>query len=156
MLAKSQTAKAPESKGHKSTTKDRVNTGEHEQIVEAAQAVAHAIARQDVRALTELLAPDFVLRTPGGPVMSSAEFIAKVGEINVEITFVRREQISVDISAAGALVSGIQHAQIREDGEKFDSHRPFADWFVKNRAGQWVLQHSLDLPEPVLSDDDAD
>jgi ketosteroid isomerase-like protein len=129
---------------------------EHAQIVETANAIAAAIARQDTQTISELLAPDFLLRTPGGATISAPEFLSRVREIPVEILFVRLEQLQLDISPGGALVTGIQHAQMRADGEKFDALRPFADWFVKNSAGRWQLRIALDLPElPDMAEDEV-
>lgn len=128
---------------------------EHAQIVETAQAIAEAIARRDTHAIGQLLAPDFLLRTPGGPTISAPEFLSRVRQIAVEIKFVRLEQLELDISPGGALVTGIQHAQMYADGETFDALRPFADWFVKNSAGRWQLRIALDLPElPDLPHDE--
>ena len=127
---------------------------EQTQIVDAAHAFATAIARQDTQALGELLAPGFLLRTPGGPTISAKEFIASTRAISVEIVFVRLEQLQVDLSETGALVTAIQHARI-VDGDTYDEQRPFAALFVKNRAGRWQVRLALDLPETPQAEDAA-
>lgn len=87
-------------------------------IVQHAHAVAAAIAQRDASALAQLLAPDFVLRRPGwGAALTRAEFIAGVQQIPAEIVFVRLENVEADASADAGLVTGIQHSQVRVDGQ---------------------------------------
>jgi ketosteroid isomerase-like protein len=120
---------------------------DHAQIVDVAYALTAAIAHKDTPTLVALLSPDFVLRTPGGPGVNAAEFIAGVQEIGVEIVFVRLEQLVVDVQDGTALVTGVQHARIREGGEMLDELRPFANWFVRGASGAWRLRIMLDLSE---------
>jgi ketosteroid isomerase-like protein len=120
---------------------------EHAKIIAAAQALVGAIAGRRADAVRNLLAPDFVLRTPGGGTVNASEFIRSIGEISAEILLIRLEEVAVDVFAHGALVSGIQYAQIRLEGETFHRRRPYADWFVKNAAGNWQVRVALDLPE---------
>ena len=51
------------------------------------------------------------------------------------------------MAGAGALVTGIQHARVRLDGELIEDTRPFADWLVKE-AGEWRLRAALEIPSP--------
>jgi hypothetical protein len=53
--------------------------------------------------------------------------------------------VEVDVSDAGALVTGIQHAQVRIEGTEIDDRRAFVDWFVK-RDGEWRILVAVDLP----------
>jgi hypothetical protein len=118
---------------------------DNEVIGQCAHAIAAAIAQQDASALAQLLAPGFVLRRPGiGGALTRAEFIAGVQQIPAEIVFVRLENVEADATADAGLVTGIQHSQVRVDGQTFDERRPFTDWFVRS-AGRWVLQAAVEI-----------
>jgi ketosteroid isomerase-like protein len=118
---------------------------DHAAIVTQARGFAAAIAARDAAVIESILAPEFVLRRPGMSCVQRAEFVAALIAIPVEITFVRLEQVDVDVMGDGALVTGIQHSQVRVDGETLEERRPFADWFVRGAAGRWLLQGAVEI-----------
>jgi Domain of unknown function (DUF4440) len=118
---------------------------ESDEVRQAAMDVAAAIERKDVRALAGALAPGFVHRTLGGEARNAEVFLKAIQEIPGEILFVRLDGLEVDLSEAGALVTGIQHAQVRIDGKEIDDRRPFVDWFIFNH-GRWQIRVAVDLP----------
>jgi hypothetical protein len=118
---------------------------ELEAVRQAAMAVAAAIERRDVRTLAGALALGFVHRTLGGESRNAEVFLKAIQEIPGEITFVRLDGLEVDLSEAGALVTGIQHAQVRIDGKEIDDRRPFVDWFIFNH-GSWKIRVAIDIP----------
>jgi len=120
---------------------------ERDEIVKASQQLAGAIARRDLRSIGECLAIGFVHRTHGGAVVDAEAFIRGIEQIPGEILFVTLECLDVDLVPTGALVTGVQHAQVRLDGQVLDDRRQFVDWFVK-QAGAWCLQAAVDLPQP--------
>lgn len=120
---------------------------ERDGVAAAAEKIAAAIARRDLAAIRELLAPGFVHRTHGGAGVDAEAFIRAIGEIPGEIMLVRLEQLEVDMSASGALVTGVQHARVLLDDQVVDDRRGFVDWFVKH-AGEWRIQAAVDLPAP--------
>ena len=119
---------------------------EHPRIAAAADSLAHAIGRKDGTAIRALLAPDFALRTPGGGTVDGEKFIATIEAIPLEMVFVRLERVQIELLEGGALVTGIQHAQVRSDGQTVDELRPFVDWFVQVDGGQWLVRVAVDLP----------
>ena len=120
---------------------------ERDRVAEASERMADAIARRDLAAIRELLAPGFVHRTHGGAGADADAFIRAIEQIPFEILSVRLEHLEVDICATGALVTGVQHAQVRVDGQEVDDRRGFVDWFVQH-AGAWRIQAAVDLPAP--------
>ncbi len=62
-----------------------------------------------------------------------------------EILGVRLECLAVDLSEAGALVTGIQRAKVRLDGQDIDDARVFVDWFVEI-DGEWLLRAAVEPP----------
>ena len=117
-----------------------------DRVAQAAREIAAAIAKRDVGAIRERLAPGFVHRTHGGTVADAEAFIQAIEQIPGEILVVSLERLEVDMSPSGALVTGVQRAQVRVDGEVIDDRRGFVDWFVKH-AGEWRIQAAVDLPD---------
>jgi hypothetical protein len=118
---------------------------ERAEVIEVAGLIAAAIGARNVGRLRELLAPGFVHRTHGDAAGDTGAFLRAVEQIPGEIISVRLEQVEVDFSPAGALVTGLQHAQVRIDGQTVDDRRRFVDWFVKH-DGQWRIQAAVDVP----------
>ena len=111
----------------------------------AAAEIADAIGRRDADAVTRWLAPGFVHRSPGGAASDARSFAQAIRDIPGEILFVRLVDVEVDLSDAGALVTGIQHARVRIEDTEIDDRRAFVDWFVK-RDGEWRILVAVDLP----------
>jgi hypothetical protein len=118
---------------------------DQERLTALSVEIAGLIGRRDGSGLRACLAPGFVARALGGEAMGPDEFVAGVEGLPGEIAFVRVEGITVDLTPAGALVSGIQVARVHVDGQTIDDRRSFADWFVKTDDG-WRLQAALDIP----------
>jgi hypothetical protein len=119
--------------------------GTTERVAEAANAIGAAIARRDIAALRRLLAPGFIQRTHGGAVSDVETFLRAIEQIPGAIRSVSLEQLEVDMCPAGALVTGIQYAQVVVDGQLIEDRRRFIDWFVED-DGLWRIQAAVDLP----------
>jgi hypothetical protein len=121
---------------------------DHAQVIAASERLAAAIARRDGAAIRALLAPGFVHRSHGGASVNEAAFLLAVEALPGEIEFVRLENLHVDLTPAGALLTGVQHARLRVDNDVINDRRRFIDWFVTTR-GEWRIQAAVDLPEQV-------
>ena len=115
-----------------------------DELVDLTHAIARAIARRDVTTLTGILAPGFVYRTPDGQSSSAAVFLTGVADIPGEIAFVKVEHVQVEIEGDGALVTGMQHAQLSVDGSVIDDRRAFVDFFVR-MDNAWRLRVAVDF-----------
>ena len=113
-------------------------------VEEIALKVADCIARRDADALARLLAPGFCHRTPGETSSDAIAFLEGIRQIPGEIVFIRLASVTVDVSMDNALMTGIQHAQVRIDGALVDDRRAFVDWFVKLQ-GEWRICVAVDL-----------
>ena len=107
---------------------------DRDEIVEASQQLAGAISRRDLSALAQYLAIGFVHRTHGGSVVDAEGFIRGIEQIPGEILAVTLDRLDVDLVPTGALVTGVQHAQVRVEGQVVDDRRGFVDWFVKQEG----------------------
>jgi hypothetical protein len=116
-------------------------------VAEVANRIAAAIERRDVAALRALLAPGFIHRTHGGAAADAETFVRAIEQIPGEIRSVRLERMVVDLCAGGALVTGVQRAEVLVDGQIVHDRRGFVDWFV-NDAEHWRIQAAVDLSTP--------
>lgn len=115
-------------------------------ILEAAHALAAAIARRDATGVRTFLAPDFELRAPGGASVDGAAFAAGIQQIPGDIRFVKLLDVRVELLGRRALVTGVQHASIVLNGDEVADRRPFVDLFARGEDGVWRVQLALDLP----------
>ena len=115
-----------------------------EDVVQAAERLAAAIGNRDQATIRSLLAPGFVHRTHGGAAADTESFLQAIQQIPGEIVSVELLQLAVDFCPTGALVTGIQHAQVRVAGTLVDDRRGFIDWFVHDGLA-WRIQAAVDL-----------
>jgi ketosteroid isomerase-like protein len=120
---------------------------DREQLVDVSRQIADAIARRDIDALAEHLAPGFTSHTPGGAVLQHSAFLAAVAAIPGDIEFVRLEDVRIELEGGAALVSGIQHARVIVNGDTIDDRRLFVDLFVKTQE-RWRIRAAIDGPSP--------
>ena len=120
---------------------------ERERILATAIAIADAIGVRDVRRLGTLLSADFLHRKVGEGATGAAAFLAAIERIPGEILSVNLARIEIDMAGNSALVTGIQHARVRFDGELIEDTRPFVDWLIKE-SGDWRLRAAVELPAP--------
>jgi ketosteroid isomerase-like protein len=113
-------------------------------LVSLSEQLASAIAKRDVSTVRRFLADGFVQRPAGGAAVDTEAFLANIDKIPGEILFVKVEQLTVDVSGDGAIVTGIQQARLEIDGSVVNDRRAFVDWFVKD-TGDWKLRTAVDL-----------
>jgi hypothetical protein len=118
---------------------------EAQQVRQVATEIADAIGRRDVESLARVLAPGFLVRTPGEDGRGAEVFLDGIRQLPGEIVFVKLTSLTVDLVDGGAVATGVQHAQLHMDGTTIDDKRPFVDWFVKHE-GEWRLRLAVDLP----------
>ena len=117
---------------------------DRERLIEISRQLAAAIGRRDVAGVRGLLAKGFVQRHAGGEPVDADAFLDGIAKLPGEILSVQVEQLTVDIAGDGAVVTGVQHAQLRIEGELVDDRRSFVDWFVRD-AGEWRLRTAVDF-----------
>ena len=116
-----------------------------EQLIAISEQLAASIARRDVAAVRGLLATGFAQRSAGGPAIDADAFLAAITKIPGDILFVKVDQLTVDVTADHAVVTGIQRTQLKIDGAVVIDRRAFVDWFVRESGG-WKLRLAVDLP----------
>jgi ketosteroid isomerase-like protein len=119
----------------------------HAAVEDCARRIAAAIGARDTGTLATLLAEGFVHRAPGGATTGAAAFLQGIVEIPGEIVCVELESLAIDVVGEAALATGIQHAEVRVDGQLIKDRRSFVDWFVKS-GNTWRIRGAVDLPAP--------
>ena len=114
-------------------------------LLNAAHAIAAAIGRRDTEGLKPFLTAAFTHTGEGGTRSDGAAFLEAVRGIPGDILFVRLGRVDVELAGEAAMLTGIQHAQVRIDGSTIDDRRGFADLFVKV-GGAWQLRAAADFP----------
>jgi ketosteroid isomerase-like protein len=120
---------------------------ERERILATAIGIADAIGARDVARLGTLLSADFVHRKAGAGATGAAAFLAAIERMPGEILSVNLARIEIDLAGGSALVTGVQHARVRLDGELIEDTQPFVDWLIKE-SGEWRLRAAVALPGP--------
>ena len=59
------------------------------------------------------------------------------------------EDLRLDVTPAGVLATGFQHAQLQIDGQTIDDRRGFIDWFV-DVNGEWKIQAAVDVATATI------
>lgn len=120
---------------------------EPEVVAACARQIAAAIGNRDIASLESLLAPGFVHRTPGGGTIDRDAFLQAIANIPGEILSIALDSLTVDVVDDAALVTGIQHARVRVDGNVVDDRKAFIDWFVKQN-GVWRIHVAVEPATP--------
>jgi len=127
---------------------------EREAVLRVERETMQAIRGKDVAALRDLLAEEFVYRTPGATDAGRAQFLDNIAAIPFELLAVWGEEQHVFLSGETAVLTGVQHARYRaDDGTEGISTVAFADVLVK-RGGRWLLAlaQGVELPNATESE----
>ena len=119
--------------------------GDRDQLVALSERLASSIAARDVADVRSLLAHGFTQRPAGGDAVETEAFLKGISAIPGEILFVKVAQLTVDVAGDGAIVTGVQTAQLRIDDQVITDRRAFVDWFLRE-SGEWKLRAAVELP----------
>lgn len=107
-----------------------------------------ALQSRDVLAWEQLLADNFVYRSPGEADLDKQGFIQRITSFTATILSIDSEDLRVDVYDETAIVTGVQRAVI-ELPSRFviEDFTMLNNVFVR-REGRWrmVLSHAMNLP----------
>ncbi len=108
-------------------------------ILEIEHKTFEAIKLGDAEALRNILADDFVYRTPTGEDTNKTDFIKAATTMPFKILSVWGENLRVQFYQETAVLTGVQHAQVEDqDGKEITSSVAFTDIFVKH-DNRWLM-----------------
>jgi ketosteroid isomerase-like protein len=123
--------------------------GTAEAVLRLERLTMDAIRDKDAEALGDILAEDFVYRTPEAEV-GRADFLRDITALPGSIVSVEGTNQRVSVYGETAVLTGVQRAVVRtEDGVEHTGATAFTDIFVRRR-GRWrlALAYGVELPTP--------
>jgi ketosteroid isomerase-like protein len=129
---------------------DSTNTSEDasQELLQLERDIMAAIKSKDVETLDPLVGDEFVYRTHFGAESNKQEFLKSIASFPLEILAIRGEDLKVNVYSETAVITGVQHAEVRtSDGKTEESAVAFTDVFAR-REGEWlmVLAYGVELP----------
>jgi ketosteroid isomerase-like protein len=116
-------------------------------LLDAAQRLAEAERRGDLRVLEELMAEDYSGYDPAGRPQNRAGVMQAYAEGGVRVTALGQSDLRVRIIGEVGLVAGVSAFQGRQGGQPFDFRLRFLDVYAW-RDGRWQLIASQDTHLP--------
>lgn len=115
--------------------------------MEAAQRLAEAERRGDVRVLKELIGADYMGYDPSGRPQDRPGVLRAYAEGGVRVTALVQSDLRVRVVGEVGLVAGVSEFQGRQGAEPFDFRLRLLDVYVW-RDGRWQLIASQDTHLP--------
>jgi ketosteroid isomerase-like protein len=116
-------------------------------LLDAAQRLAEAERRGDVRILEELLAADYRGYDPAGRPQDRPSVVRAYADGGVRVTALGQSDLRVRVIGEVGLVTGVSAFQGRQGEEPFDFRLRFLDVYAW-RDGRWQLVASQDTHLP--------
>ncbi len=129
-------------------TKDDLSDEAKQAILQCQHQFWLALQRKDADLFTQVLAEDFVCRSPGEADQDRAAFIATLISIPITILNISSEEIAIQLVGNVAVLTGTQVAQMPlPNGETVSERLALTNIFQHN-GEQWkmILAHPVSLP----------
>jgi ketosteroid isomerase-like protein len=130
-------------------TKNDVSDESSQAVLQCQHRFWLALERKDADLFEQVLAEDFVCRSPGQEDQDRSAFIGTLTSMPVTILNISGEAIAIRLLGDAAVLTGTQVAQIRlPNGETVSERLALTNIFQKT-AGLWKmsLAHPVTLPE---------
>jgi uncharacterized protein (TIGR02246 family) len=117
-------------------------------VLECQQQFWLALQHKDAERFAQVLAADFVCRSPGEPDQQRTAFIATITNMPLTVVSVTAEQIAIQLFDKLAVLTGTQVAHmLLPNGEQLSERLALTNVF-RQTAGQWqmALAHPVALP----------
>lgn len=116
-------------------------------LLEAAQRLAEAERHGDVRALEEIIAPDYVGYDPAGRHQDRAGVLRAYTDGRVRVSVLGQTDMLARVIGEVGVVTGVSEYQGRQGDERFDFWLRFLDVYAW-RDARWQLIASQDTRLP--------
>jgi ketosteroid isomerase-like protein len=128
---------------------------EHSDASDAQQAVLQAqrhfwaaLQRKDAQLFEQILANDFVSRSPGRPNQTRAALISTLSSFPASVLTVEADDLEIHVFGDVAVLTGVQVARLGLPDGNAATNKVMVTNIFRLRAGQWsmVLSHAVELP----------
>lgn len=119
-----------------------------QRVQRAQQEVWMALRTKDPEAWSEVLADDFVSRSPGEPDRDKASFIGVITSFPAEVISIGSDNIDVRVWSDVAVLTCTQDAQLQMPGQRVRLNRiALTNVFRESEDGRWMLHltHAVGL-----------
>ena len=132
-------------------TSEEFSNAVQQDVLQCQKRFWSALQQKDADLFTQVLAPDFVCRSPGREDQDRAAFIATLTSIPFPIAGIRGEAIAIRVVDDIAILTGTQLAQMRLPNGATVPQRLALTNIFQNIAGRWqmILAHPVLLGENV-------
>jgi ketosteroid isomerase-like protein len=107
-------------------------------IEDIAERIYAAIRDKDAARVEPFLADDFVYRTQDGREVARAEFLEGIAALPIELVSVTGAHHRLSVFGDVAVLTGVQHAEYRQEPAQGISTSAFTDVFQR-RGDRWLL-----------------
>jgi hypothetical protein len=118
-------------------------------VIQLERELLTAIKEKNLQVFNQLLAHDFVYRSPYTKDLAKSDFLDSIQASTVEINKIWFGEMKVSVLDKVVLVNGVQKAQlVAVDGNISIHQTAFSDVFV-HRHGRWLLisSYGVELPQ---------
>jgi uncharacterized protein (TIGR02246 family) len=107
-----------------------------------------ALKNKDAQLFEQILADDFVSRSPGQPNQTRAAFIATLTSFPASVFAVESDNLEIHVFGDLAVLTGVQVAQLQLPNGNAATNRVMVTNIFRKRLDQWsmVLTHAVELP----------
>ncbi len=117
-------------------------------VIQIERELLAAIKDKNMRLLSQLLAHDFVYRSPYTKDLAKSAFLETIQNSQLAISKIWFGEMKVSLLDKVAIINGVQKAQVREQGDNYVLHQTaFSDVLVY-RHGRWLLASSYGVELP--------
>ena len=130
-------------------TKDELSNQASQAVLECQRRFWLALQRKDTDLFLEVLAEDFICRSPEQEAQDRSTFIATLTSIPVTIVNISAEAIAIRVFGEVGVLTGIQIAHMRLPNEENIAERLALTNVFQRTDGLWqmILAHPVPLPD---------
>jgi ketosteroid isomerase-like protein len=118
---------------------------DQENVLRVQQKFWEGLQNKDASILNEIIAEDFVLRTPNEPNQNKTEFIESLLRAPIRVHSIGSDDLQAHIFASVAVITGVQSAQIELPDARVIADRIAITNVLQQRDGRWLIK----LAHPV-------
>ena len=120
----------------------------HQEVLQAQQRFWAALKNKDPQLFEQVLADEFVSRSPGEPNETRAAFVTTLTTFPASVRAIGADDLEIDIFGKIAVLTCVQVARLRLPNGAEATNRVMLTNVFRQQGHQWrlVLSHNVELP----------
>jgi ketosteroid isomerase-like protein len=117
-------------------------------VLEAQRWFWTALKSKDAQLFKQVLADDFISRSPGQPNQTRADFITTLTSFPASVLTVGSDNLEIHVFGDLAVLTGVQLAELQLPNSNIVTNQVMVTNIFRKRHDQWlmVLTHAVELP----------